>query len=176
MDWVGHHVDIAHWGLGLDHTGPVEVEGTGFAPADGLWNAHTEYDIMCRYADGLEIILSSKFAGGTKWYGQDGWVYVDRGAIDSGPKNVLNEKIGPDEILLYKSNDHIGNFIECIKTRRETITPCEVAHRSATPGHLALIAMELGRKIKFNPDTEEIIDDEAASGLLGKSMRSPWHL
>ncbi|MHC4475759.1 MAG: Gfo/Idh/MocA family protein [Planctomycetota bacterium] len=175
MDWVGHHVDIAHWGLGLDYTGPVEVEGWGKCPDQGVWNAHTEYEVTCKYANGLEMVLSSSLRGGTKWYGQDGWVYVNRGRIDANPKSVLDEVIGPHEIQLYHSRDHMQNFVDCIKNRQLTITPCEVAHRSASVGHLALIAIHVGRKIRFNPETEEILNDKTASSLLGKTMRSPWH-
>ena len=83
---------------------------------------------------------------------------------------------GPHEIHLYDSPGHHRDFLNCVKSRKTTITPCEVAHRSATPGHLGQIAMLLGRKIRFNPDTEEILDDPTAASLLGKAMRSPWHL
>ena len=176
MDWVGHHVDIAHWGLGLDLTGPVEIQGWGKAPSHGLWNAYTEYNVDCKYANGIEMNFRHDTPGGTKWIGDEGWVYVDRGSLDANPKSVLDEVIGPGEIRLYKSIDHMQNFLDCIKTRRLTIAPCEVAHRSASVGHLALIAIAVGRKIKFNPETEQIIGDEDASKLLSTPMRSPWHI
>jgi len=185
MDWVGHHVDIAHWGLGLDYTGPVEVEGWGNYPKEGLWNAPTEYEFTCKYAPllsceskkgGLEMVVASSFAGGTKWYGDQGWVYVNRGRLDANPKSVLKEVIGPDEIQLYKSRDHLQNFLDCVKSRQLTITPCEVAHRSASVGHLGQIAMALGRKIRFDPDKEHILRDSTAARMLRNPMRSPWHL
>jgi hypothetical protein len=113
---------------------------------------------------------------GTKWIGEKGWVWVDRSGIDAEPKKVLEEKIGPNEIQLFNSPGHWRNFLDCVKSRDATITPCEVAHRSATPGHLGQIAMLLGRKIRFKPETEEIIDDPTATRMLGNSMRSPWHL
>ncbi|MHC4648285.1 MAG: Gfo/Idh/MocA family protein [Planctomycetota bacterium] len=176
MDWVGHHVDIAHWGLGFDYTGPVEVEGWGRYPKEGVWNAPTDYECTCKYANGVELVMSSTLAGGTKWYGDKGWVYVSRGRLDANPKSVLDDVIGPDETRLYHSRDHLQNFLDCIKSRQATITPCEVAHRSASVGHLSQIAMWLGRKIRFNPDTEQIIDDPTAAALLGKAMRGGWHL
>jgi len=186
MDWVGHHVDIAHWGLGLDYTGPVEIEGHGDFPKTGLWNSPTNFELTAKYVGGLTMTISSKIrfpigrewdeVTGTKWIGEDGWVCVARGGIDAHPKNLLDEKFGPDEIHLYHSPGHCRNFLDCVKSRAATLTPCEIAHRSATPGHLGQIAMLLGRKIRFNPDTEEIIDDPTASGLLSKAMRSPWHL
>jgi predicted dehydrogenase len=176
MDWVGHHVDIAHWGLGLDYTGPIEVEGWGKFPTEGVWDAPTDYEFTCRYADGTRMVVTSRFPGGAKWYGEDGWIFVGRGQLKADPPRVLAEKIGPDEIRLYESSDHWANFLECVKTRRPTITPCEVAHGSASVGHLAQIAISLGRKIRFDPDTEQIIGDSMASEMLGKVMRSPWSL
>ncbi len=176
MDWVGHHLDIAHWGLGLDYAGPVEIEGQGTFPAEGLWNAATEYKVTCKYADGLEIILGSSFTGGATWYGEEGWINVDRGRLDAEPKEVLKEVIRPGEIHLCKSRDHVQNFLDCIRSRRLTIAPCEVAHRSASVGHLGQIAILTGRKLKWDPDKEEINDDPGATALLGRPYREPWHL
>ncbi len=186
MDWVGHHADIAHWGLGLDYTGPVEIEGHGVFPRTGLWNSPTDFELTAKYASGLTMILSSKIrfpigtmwgeVTGTRWIGEGGWICVTRGGIAAEPSNLPKEKVGPNEIRLYHSPGHWRNFLDCVKTRCTTIAPCEIAHRSATPGHLGQIAMLLGRKIRFNPETEEIIGDLTATHLLGNAMRSPWHL
>lgn len=179
MDWVGHHVDIAHWGLGFDYSGPYEIQGSGEFPKDGLWNTATRYRITANYPNNITMIIAgghSDIRGGTKWLGKDGWVWVNRGHIDANPKKLLDEKIGPNEIHLYHSPGHWRNFLDCVKSRNTTITPCEVAHRSATPGHLGLIAMLLGRKIRFNPATEKIIADPTAIKMLGNALRSPWHL
>jgi predicted dehydrogenase len=182
MDWIGHHYDIAHWGLDFDRTGPVYVEGYGEYPSNGLWNTATRYRLKAKYANGLTAIYGGGHSdicngrGGTKWIGDEGWLWVDRGEIDAYPKKILNETICPDEKLLFHSPGHYRNFLDCVKSRKETLTPCETAHRSATPGHLGQIAMLLGRRINFNPKTEEILDDSTASKMLGKVMRSPWHL
>jgi len=179
MDWVGHHVDIAHWGLGFDYAGPHEIEGVGEYPKDGLWNTATKYRLTAKYPDGITMIIAgghNDIRSGTKWIGQNGWVWVDRGRIDAQPKKLLEEKIGPNETALFKSPGHWRNFLDCVKSRATTLTPCEVAHRSATPGHLGQIAMILGRKIHFNPDTEEILGDETATRMLSMPMRSPWQL
>ena len=103
-------------------------------------------------------------------------MYVTRGFIDANPKSLLKEFIGPNDINLYKSPGHSKNFLDCIKTRKKTITPVEAAHRSATPGHLGQIAMLLKRKINFDPVNQRIVCDETASSLLERSYRSPWHL
>ncbi len=179
MDWIGHHVDIAHWGLGFDHTGPIEIEGCGEYPRSGLWNAATRYRLNAKYAGGVNMLISGGHGLrlGIKWIGDDGWIWVNRNeGLEASNSDILKEKIGPNEINLYHSPGHQRNFLDCIKTRATTLTPCEIAHRSATPGHLGQIAMQLGRKIRFNPDTEEVIGDEAASRILSHAMRSPWHL
>ncbi len=179
MDWVGHHVDIAHWGLDLDRTGPVEVYGKGEYPKDGFRNTATKYWVDTMYADGLSMVIAGGYPqirGGTKWVGENGWVWVNRGAIDAHPKRLLREEFGAHEVHLYQSPGHFREFLDCVKTRTTTLTPCETAHRSATPGHLGQISMLLGRKIRFNPETEEILGDESASRMLGKAMRSPWRL
>ena len=92
------------------------------------------------------------------------------------PKELKLEKLGANDVRLYDSPGHWRNFLDSIKSRQPTITPCEAAHRSATPGHLGRIATWLGRKIRFNPETEEIIGDPVASAMLGRPYRSPWHL
>ncbi len=176
LDWVGHHLDIAHWGLGLDRTGPVTVEGTGVIPTEGLWNSPTEYDCTCTYADGVVIRIGSQFQGGTKWVGDQGWLFVSRGKIEADPKTVLDEKIGDKEIHLYASRNHIKNFLECIRTRKETAAPAETAHRSASVGHLCNIAIYTGRKIRWNPETETIAEDPGATAMLSPTYRAPWTL
>jgi len=183
MDWIGHHGDIAHWGLGLDNTGPVEISGKGTFPKTGLWNAATKFRIDSKYRNGLKMIVAGGHPDvcngttGTKWIGEEGWIWVARGGrIDSSNKNILKDKIKPNEIHLLKSPGHTRNFLDCVRSRKETIAPCETAHRSASIGHLGLISMLLERKINFNPETEEILNDTVASRLLGRPMRVPYHL
>ena len=180
-DWIGHHGDIAHWGMGWDHTGPVEIEGTGYYPNEGIWDAATTYFFVAKYRKGVEMHVANGgnqgVRGGTKWIGEDGrWVWVDRGGFDANPKSLLQEKIGPDETQLFKSPGHHRNFLDCVKSRQQTLTPAETAHRSASIGHLGQIAMILGRKLRWNPDTEKFADDASATRMLTTPMRSPWHV
>jgi predicted dehydrogenase len=186
MDWIGHHLDIAHWGLGLDYTGPIEIEGRGEFPKTWVWNSPTDFKLTAKYAGGLTMVISSKIrfpigarwgeVTGTKWLGEYGWVCVTRGGIDAQPREILKERFGSNDIHLFQSPGHQRNFLDCVKSRQSTITPCEVAHRSVTPGHLGQIAMLLGRKIRFDPGTEQILEDDTATRLLGRSMRAPWHV
>ena len=179
MDWVGHHVDIAHWGMGWDRTGPVEIEARGEYPAGGVYNSPTRYWVEAKYADGTPMIVAGGYPqiwSGTKWIGDKGRIWVDRGQFKAEPASLQTEIIGPEEIRLYKSRDHYQNFLDCVRSRKETITPAEVAHRSASVGHLSVISMTVGRKIKWDPAQEKIIGDPEAERLLSRSYRHPWCL
>jgi predicted dehydrogenase len=178
-DWAGHHIDIAHWGLDLERTGPVEIEGAGVYPRDGIYDVPMEYKFTCKYANGVVMTVANnkQIPQGTKWYGESGkWIYVRRGKLEANPASVLKEVIGPDEIKLYRSRDHRQNFLDCIKSRKETIAPAEIGHRSISVALLGEIAMLTERKLQWDPDKEIFLNDEQANRMLSRPMRSPWHL
>jgi predicted dehydrogenase len=181
-DWAGHHIDIAHWGLGLDYSGPVEIEGKGKYYGDGIYNTPYEYEFVCTYENGLQMKVASASrlpkGMGTAWYGTDGWIHVDRGDILRASRpEILQEVIRPEESHLYYSpRGHHGNFIDCIRSRKMTAAPAEIAHRSISVGLLGEIAMLTGRKLKWDLKTETFVNDEGAGRYLARSFRSPWHL
>ena len=177
-DWAGHHIDIAHWGMGWDYTGPVEIEGKGNYPTEGLYNVATQYKFACTYADGtvMTVANNQQIPQGAKWYGETGWIHVNRGGLSASDEKILREEIGPNETRLYESRDHKQNFLDCVKSRELTICPAEVGLRSISVALLGEIAMLTGRKIKWDPQNEKIIGDPEASALLGRSYREPWVL
>lgn len=177
-DWAGHHIDIAHWGMAWDYTGPVEIEGKGNYPTEGLYNVATQYKFACTYADGtvMTVANNQQLTQGAKWYGETGWIHVNRGGLNASDEKILREEIGPNETRLYESRDHKQNFLDCVKSRELTICPAEVGHRSISVALLGEIAMLTGRKIKWDPKNEKIIGDPEASALLGRSYREPWVL
>jgi len=179
-DWAGHHIDIANWGLDLERTGPVEISGKGVYPTEGLYDVPIAYKFTCRYANGIEMVVANDSqqpkGRGAVWYGDKGWIQVNRGKFDAEPKSVLDSVIGPDEIHLYHSDDHKGNFLDCVRSRAETVAPPEVAHRAISVGLLGEIAMLTGRTLKWDPEKEIFINDDEANRLLSRPMRSPWHL
>ncbi|MBN1806586.1 MAG: Gfo/Idh/MocA family oxidoreductase [Sedimentisphaerales bacterium] len=176
--WGAHHNDIAQWGMGTEYTGPVEIEGKAEYPKDGLWNVHGDFHIEYTYANGVKVICADNKENkqGILFEGTEGWVYVKRGQIDANPKSLLSSTIGPDEIHLYESNNHKENFLECIKSRKETIAPVEIGHRSCTVCLLGDIAMRTGRKLKWNPEKEQFPNDDGANRMLYKPMRGTWCL
>ena len=178
-DWAGHNVDIAHWGMNLDTTGPVEIEPVNVQyPGNGLYDAPMTYKFQCKYATGLTLVVANnqQVQQGAKWFGETGWIHAHRGGLNVSDPRLLREVIGPDEEQMYVSTDHNQNFLDCIRSRQNTITPVESAQRSISVGLLGELAMLVGRKIRWNPDTEQIIGDSAASALLGRSYREPWVL
>ena len=193
MDWIGHHCDIAHWGLsdakyGVgpdDRIGPLEVSATAeFPPKEAVWNTATKYRIECKYPNGIELVIAGGYGdvgGGAKWIGEHGWVSVDRGRFEASKpewkKEVREREKKKDlAVLLYDSPGHQREFLDSVKSRKRTLTPVEVAHRSQTPGHLGYIASVVGRKLKWDAARQRIVGDPEASKLLAKKMRGPWHL
>lgn len=183
LDWVGHHCDIAHWGLDFDNNGPSEIQGEGeFPPRDAVWNTCTKYRINLKYPNNIEMVISGghpDIKQGTKWIGTDGWVWVNRGGFDSSNEDWNDWKSVPDEerkVKLTRSSNHFANFIECVYSGKPTITPVRTAHCSALPGHLGLISMLVGRKLKWDAASETIIGDEEATKLMGREYRAPYKL
>jgi predicted dehydrogenase len=183
MDWVGHHCDIAHWGLGFDKAGPMEIEGTGeFPPPDAVWNTATKYRIELKYPEDIAMTMAGGYAeirAGVKWIGTDGWVWVDREHFEASNEEWQDMKQLPEserKIKLAISSDHFRNFLDSVKSRQPTITPVETAHHSTIPGHLGLISMLVGRKLKWDALNERILDDPEASALLTRPYRPPWKL
>lgn len=177
-DWGGHHPDCAQWGMGTELTGPVEIrKAKGVFPPDSLWNTATEFTFEAVFESGVTMIISNAEKSGVTWEGTEGTVHAVRGQHTTAPRSILDTKIGPNEIHLFKSDDHFRNFIDCVISRAPTAAPVEVAHRSITISHLGNIAMRLGReRLKWDPRTERIIGDDEAAAMLTRSYRKPWVL
>jgi len=183
-----HDIDIAQWVNNADHTGPTEVEGTGVIAKDGLYDTILTWESIHTYANGVKIRYMDHhttrkripeypaYNMGILFKGSEGWIFVQRGRIDAKNKSLLRKIIGPNDIRLPRSNDHRRNFLDCVKTRQETICPVEVAVRTDTVCHQSDIAIRLGRKLQWNPVKEEFKNDQEANRMLSRPMRSPWEL
>ncbi len=183
MDWIGHHCDIAHWGLDFDRTGPMEIEGTAEQlPPNAIWNTSRKFRSELKYPHGVTMTIAGGYpeiASGTKWIGTEGWVYVDRGKFDaSNPAWKQGKYLARElrKVKLYTSSNHWQNFLDCIRTRQPTSTPVETGHNSALPGHLSYIAAQTGRKIRWDAKKEVIVGDPAASKMMSREYRGPWKL
>ena len=179
MDWIGHHNDCAHWGMDLDKSGPVKVEASDFEyeKDTSLWNAPVHFTVRSEYAEGFEIVISSRNRMGVKYIGEDGWVYVTRGKHETSNREWLPIKFDVGPKRAYKSTNHTRNFLDCVKSRKPAICPAETAHRSTTPGHLGYVSHTLGRSIKWDHQKEEVLCDPEAEKLLKTvEYRKPWKL
>ena len=177
-----HTIDMATWGNGTDLTGPLEVEGTGEFPRDGLCDNALAWNVNLKFANGVMMNFTDgqKNPLGVRFEGTEGSVFVlERhlgGTYDAEPKSLLKRTLEPGDIHLPVSNHHQENFIECCKSRARTVAPIEVAVRSDTLCQLSNIAMRLGRKLKWDPAKEDFVGDAEASRMLTRPMRSPWRL
>ena len=183
MDWIGHHNDIAHWGLGLEATGggggPISVEAKNwdFSRTPDIYDTAWQYDVISKYPGDIEVKMSSRVGGGCKWIGTDGWVWVNRGRLDASNKEWIKKGFHAGDWKGYRSPGHQRNFIDCVKSRKETVAPAENAHRSITPGHIAYVSHEIGRAIKWDPKKEAVIgDDKAHKILYSLPYRGDWKI
>ena len=175
-----HAFDMAQWGNNTDHTGPVEFEDDGSEwPTDGLFDVARVVKFRARYANGVELTCST---GGDpahtgaqcRFIGTEGWVETGANGLYTYPDSLKSVRIGVNELHLGAGGNHFRDFLDCIKTRAQPAAPVETGHRSATICHLANIAMQLKRKLRWDPDAERFIGDEVANHLLSRPRRSPW--
>jgi len=178
-DWGAHHNDIAQWGNGTELSGPVEIEGRSLAEMiPGGYDAASEYEIKCKYANGVTMTITDekRAPNGVKFVGSDGWVFVTRGKIDASNKDLLEEKLPDNAVRLYKSDNHMGNFFDCVKSRKDPVCPVEVGHRSITVAHLGVIAVRTGLRLQWDPAKEVFVGETAkeANMWLSRDMRKPY--
>jgi len=176
--WGIHHVDIAQWAVGADASGPIEVEGSGEFPAVGFCDCAVKWNVQMRYADGviLDYTDEGQNRHGIRFEGTEGWIHVARGLLEASSPKLLESRFGPGDVRLYKSLNHMGNFLECVRTRARTVCPIDVAVRSDMICHLSDIAMRLGRKLRWHPARERFVNDVQADRMLTRAMRSPWQV
>jgi hypothetical protein len=187
--WGAHPLDIAQWGNNTDNTAPVLYEGKGTLPAEGLHDTTLQWDINCTYENGVKLhFMSTSVAGpivrkyrpindhGTTFIGDKGWVSVDRGGIYAHTSELLNIPLKPEDLHLYESNDHSANFVQCVLSRKDPISPIESAVQSDFISHLSDIVVRTGRAVKWDPKKEKILDNPEAQRYASRAMRSPWTL
>ena len=190
--WGSHHIDSAHWGMGMEKSGPVEIwcDKVEF-PTSGLWDVHGIFKTSARYANGVTMIVSNEFPNGIKFEGTKGWIFVSRGdyqvtssdptkpgerakRLDASDPALLTSVIGPNEFHFTVSKDHHGNWLEAIRDNKATIAPVEEAHRSCSTCLLHHISMKLNRKLNWDPKTEKFKNDAEANAMLSRKQRKGY--
>jgi len=174
-DMGPHYFEFAQWAHDSDVSGPVEFEGEGEFPDDGFANVPFKVNVGARYADGVRILMNSG-SKGVRFDGDDGWIHItDEGEITAGPESVLKGLQVPRVHWSYMT-EHIRNFLDCIRSRKQTASYPETAQRAHTIAHCANICLRLGRTVRWNPQTERFLDDEDANRMLSRTMRAPWRV
>lgn len=187
--WGIHPVDIALWGAGDKLRGPIEVEGVGEFPDEGMCDTATYWNVKLKYASGVTMNFLGAKPGaewsqryrnvgdhGTAFEGSNGWVHVDRSRMNVSSESMLDSARDAGVAELYKSNNHVRNFLDCVKTRAKTICPVDEAFGGDMVCHISDIAIRLKRKLKWDMVAEEFVNDGVANRMLSKGMRSPWTL
>ena len=189
--WGAHHIDIAHWAMDTEYSGPVEIVASAEFPKKGLWNVHGAFHVRATYANGAVVYISEKYPTGVKFIGEDGWIWITRGNSQPGNANaseinrecfdasdlkMLKASIKPDEIHLHASpkDDHHLDWLTSIKTRKAPVAPAEVGHRSCSACLVAYAAMKLDRELRWDPKAERFVNDDEANGLLSCIQRAPY--
>ena len=179
-DWGAHHNDIAQWGLGMDLSGPVAVTASGTKPSDkpNSYNCHPHFAVTYMYGDGTRLVTTSDGENGNRFIGNRGWIFVNRERIEASDPKLLEEPLPKAAERLYVSNDHMGNFMDGIRTRKRCICDVEIGFRSVTVCHLGAIALRLGIPLEWDPAAQKFFGPHAAKGnaMISREMRSPWKL
>jgi myo-inositol 2-dehydrogenase / D-chiro-inositol 1-dehydrogenase len=175
-----HYLDIAQWGLGMDDSGPVAIEGKATFHPQGWYETPDTAEITYTYADGVELKCylghTKEHPEGTTFVGEKGKIFVGRGKLTSDPKEIVAGAEMPKKGEPVMNFRHVANFLDCVKTRKRPVADVEIGHRSATVCHLGNIAVRTGRKIVWDPAKEAIVGDAEAAKWLTKEYRKPWSL
>ena len=181
-NWGHHPADLAQWGNDTERSGPVEVEGHGeFPPINRLYNVLGEFHVRYRYANGVEVdyIGRKKYPDGEgyiRFEGTEGWICGWRGPnrIDAEPKSILAAEVKHEDFPFVLRNEKT-DFIECVRSRSQTLEDAEVGHRASSLVQMGYIACLLGRKLAWDPVKEEFPGNDAANKLVrGHAGLAPW--
>ncbi len=188
--WGQHHFDSAAWGMDTELTGPITINAMATFPKSGLWDVHGDFLAVAEYRNGITQITSGAFPNGVRYEGSEGWIFVTRGnytasasdpvsktkskALEASNPKILTSQIKENEIHLYKIDNQHQNWLDCIKSGKEPISPVEKGHRACSVCLITHISMKLGRKLEWNPDTEKFVNDDDANKLLSRSQRFPY--
>ena len=189
--WGQHHFDSAAWGMDTELTGPRFIESVAEFPRSGLWNVHGDFMVKAEYDNGITMLTSGSYPNGIRYEGSEGWIWVSRGnytasasdpvaqgnnskALDASDPKILQSVIGPEEIHLYQSDEHHGNWLDCIQSGKEPLSPAEIGHRACSVCLVSHVAMKVGRKLEWDPKTERFVNDEEANSHLGRPQRAPY--
>ncbi len=190
-NWGAHHVDIAHWGMGMELGGPATIDARATFMENDVWTVHHTYHVEMTYPNGVQVIMDDTFPNGVRFEGTDGWVFCARGSaqvtssdpgataqrdgrksLDASDLRIFGAKPGPKDILWPASVDHYRNWLEAIAARKDPIAPVDQAARSLEACAAAWIGMKLGRTLTWDSKAEQFVGDAEANALCARKPRS----
>jgi predicted dehydrogenase len=188
-DWGAHHMDIGYWAIGLP--APTRIQSKALTePVPGGYTAISDYEVEFTYPNGVvfnvrttpddspfgAVINPDGQRNGIRFEGSDGWIWVNRSEITASDRALLTKALPEDAVRLYLSNDHMGNFFDCIRSRKDPICDVEVGHRSASVCHLGAISLRTGKTLQWDPEKELFTGDHAeeANRHVAHEMRKPY--
>jgi myo-inositol 2-dehydrogenase/D-chiro-inositol 1-dehydrogenase len=181
-DWGNHHMDIAHWGMDVETSGPLTIEGTATFPNAGRPNCYStpdRFEIHMTYPGGIPLLYEgvADSRNGIMFVGDKGRVFVNRGGVNGKPVEELADNPLPDNAWRARPSDnHMANFFDCVKTRGKPVSPVDIQHRTVSACHLANLAVRLQRKLTWDPQTQRMIGDEEANSWQQRPQRKPYVL
>ncbi len=213
-DWGNHHVDVAHWGMDCELTGPTSVDARGLfpnPPNPGSYNTPDRFFCRMAYPNGVELLYFSSLRdrqlygevgkharstpeqlewmfgkgapeeiksferNGIMFIGDRGRVFVNRGGVyGAAAEELKGNPLPSDAWRAYRNADHMADFFECVKTRKQPCATVQIEHRSVTACHLTNISLRLKRKIAWDPARQQIIGDAEAKAWQERRQRKPY--
>jgi predicted dehydrogenase len=189
-DWGAHDIDIAQWGI---NEYPVGISASGELPnIPNGYNVSTGFEGIVRYPSGVELQVTEKGRAGTLFEGEEGRIFVNRGTISGKPVEQLkDDPFPPEEFQLYDYDNverpqrvgkldaivnHMGNFFDCVRSRKTPISDFESQHRSATTCHLVNLSIRLGRSLSWDAEKEVFVGDDEANKWLSREQRKGYEV
>jgi myo-inositol 2-dehydrogenase / D-chiro-inositol 1-dehydrogenase len=191
-NWGAHHLDIAHWGMGMEHSGPVSIEASATFMTGDVWTVHHTYHVEMWYPNGVRLVLDDGYPNGVRFEGSEGWVFCARSAervtssdpntadhreerrrsLDASDPRILSAPSGASDVLWAPSEDHYLNWLEAVASRKDPIAPVDQSARSLEACAAAWIGMKLRRKLTWDPEKEQFVNDPEANALRARKPRS----
>ncbi len=175
--WGSHFFDYAAWGMDTEHTGPISMQAVAQFPRSGIWNVHGDFMLKAVYANGITLFAGTGYPHGVRYEGDSGWVFVTHAGspkLDASDPRILSSEIKENEIHLYMTTEHHGNWLDCIRSRKQPISTVEMGHRACTLCLISHIAMKLPGVLRWDPEKEMFTNNDQANSMLRRDQRAPF--
>jgi len=175
--WGSHFFDYSAWGMDTEYTGPLSVEAVAQFPRSGIWNVHGDFMLRAIYNNGITLFAGTGYPYGVRYEGDTGWIFVTHAGtpkLDASEPALLTSEIKVNEIHLYMTSEHHGNWLDCIRSRKQPISPVEVGHRACSLCLISHISMKVPGVLQWDPENERFTNSDQANSMLRRAQRAPF--